>query len=291
MIEIRAIKSKLNGTRVNILRKTKKQHPVTNKVTYQFKQLGSFFIEKELIPNEILNTLDNEELFFLQNWLDSAAFCFQFHTLPESMEKVTLSLPERFNESLQHVFIEAKKKGIKFSPHRIMLESLAEESKKMLTALNDNEEGKCFFKAYNGNDNKILFRHLMSLDQPIGKTCFELEEAARTLLNKEKKIPPPQLEDWAGVKSSRNPDKPIKKWAYGIAIDVLLIHNINPTKLIPYEKVAEYWCLPRHENFTLKKAIKEFLTLFHIKEEESARASSAITQIYLHYQIKNLLKF
>ena len=291
MIEIRAIKSKLNGTRVNILRKTKKQHPVTNKVTYQFKQLGSFFIEKELIPDSILNTLDEEELFFLNNWLDDAAFSFQFHTLPESMEKVTLSLPENFNTELRQVFLEAKKKGIKFSPHHIMLESLLKESKKMLAELNHNEEGQRFFHTYNENDNKVLFRHLISLDQPMGKTCFELEEAARILLNKEKKIPPPQLEDWAGIKSGRNPDKPIKKWAYSIAIDVLLIHNINPTQLIPYEKVAEYWCLPRHENLPLKKAIKEFLTLFRIKEEEIARARRAITQIYLHYQIKNLLKF
>ena len=172
-----------------------------------------------------------------------------------------------------------------------MLESLLDESKKILTALNHNKEDQNFFQTYNENDNKVLFRHLISLDQPIGKTCFELEEAAKTLLNKEKKIPPPQLEDWAGIKLGRNPDKSIKKWAYGIAIDVLLIHNINPTQLIPYEKVAEYWCLPRHEKLPLKKAIKEFLTLFHIKKEESSRASRMITQIYLHYQIKNLLKF
>lgn len=291
MIEIRAIKSKLNGTRVNILRKTKTQHPTTGKVTYKFKQLGSFFIEKELIPDQILNTLDNEELFFLQNWLDAAAFSFQFHTLPESMEKITLFLPEKFNTSLQHVFTEAKKKGIKFSPHRIMLESLLEESKKMLKELNFNENETAFFQTYNENDNKALFRHLISLDQSIGKTCFELEEAAKTLLRKEKKIPPPQLEDWAGMKIGRNPDKPIKKWAYSIAIDVLLIHNINPTHIIPYEKVAEYWCLPRHDSLPLKKAIKEFLMLFHIREEESSRASRVITQIYLHYQIKNLLKF
>lgn len=290
MIEIRAKKTKLNGTCVNILRKQKKVSATTQKVSYQFKQLGSFYLEKELIPEQVIEGLEPDELLHLKDWLDDANFSFKFETLAENMQKTAINFPEKLLETLYFLFIETGKRGIHFSPHNIMLDALVSQLKAVSETLGIKLDET--IDNFRDEDDKILFRTLITLNQPIGKTCFELEEIAKKLLNKDKKIPPPQLEDWAGIKQSRNANKTIKKWAYSLAIELLLLHNISPITLISCEKVAEYWCLPRHTEMNLHQAIKKFISTFNVPDEKRSRSSTVITQIYLHYQLKNnLLKF
>ena len=128
-------------------------------------------------------------------------------------------------------------------------------------------------------ESKILFKTLLDLGQPLGKICTELEEAARRY-GKIKKIPPPQLREWAGDMPNRNPDKRIRKWCYAIAIDVLQQHGINPITIAAPEKVAEYWAIQRQETHSLKQAIEQFIKNFHVSDDKKSIVIDSITQVY-----------
>lgn len=293
MLDIRTVKSSKKGIRVNIYRKYRTIDSKTNKVKFQFKQIGSFLLsEKDKLKKELLELINDDELIQLNNWLAETEFAKLFNVDAEELDKFTIRIPPKFLSALTQLYIESKRTGISFIPSEIILNSLLQKSKLAQSKLDKINGFDSRILESVGIDSKALlapdvsdeesrklFKELLLLNQPIGVTCYQLEVAAKKL-GKEKKIPPPQLKEWAGEMSSRNPDKRIKKWYYAIAIDVLLKNKINPISIIDPKKVAEYWAIQQQNILTLKDAQKAFIKLFEVSDEIKPVVLKTIASIY-----------
>ena len=116
MIEIRTYRSRKN-IRAHVLRKYKAEKG--NK----YKQLGSFSLKKGYSA-ELLNLLDLDEQMHLENWLEENRFAERFNEAPEKLKKVIVRVPQVFYDTLPLIYLETKKSGEIFIPHRVMLEAL-----------------------------------------------------------------------------------------------------------------------------------------------------------------------
>lgn len=275
MLDIRTYRSDRNGIRVDILRKYRHLDDA-GKVKFNFKQLGSFHLGSSPVP-DLMALLDSEEVLQLENWLAEVKIGQMWKTEVEEMTRVTLLMPPPLLSVLNKMYLEAKRVGIRFVPHEVMLEYLIQKMGMVEGKIDKLNGFSCqlmenagFNKINKGNDKKeqecltdgrTLFKTLLELPQPIGRTCSELEEAA-LLYGKTKKIPPPQLREWAGDMPNRSQDKPIKHWCYAIAIDVLAKHVDSLNEVLPEIRLLSYWAAQQIERLTVNEAREEATKLF-----------------------------
>lgn len=294
MLDLRTYRSERNGIRVDVLRKYRHIDDA-EKTKFSYKQIGSFLLS-EGYQSELLELLQPEEVMQLQNWLAETRFAEQFNTEADELAKFVVRMPQQVNDALMRLYIEAKRVDIEFIPSQVMLDSLLHKAKLVQHKLDkingfnsgilecigidtDQIIGENKKQELIDVESRTLFKALLDLDQPIGKTCTELEEVAKQY-GKQQRIPPPQLREWGGDMASRNPNKRIKKWCYAIAIDVLLKHGINPIGVAPAERVATYWAIQRLERFTLEEAQKKFIKDFHVPTDSRALVVAAIESVY-----------
>lgn len=287
MLDIRTFRS-TKRVRVDLYRRYKHADPATKKAKFSYKLLGSFPLQ-EGYSNDLLELLQPEEAIQLKNWLADVRFAERFGVEADELEKLTIQVPKKFYDALTRLSVECKRVGIDFIPDEVMLQSLFKKAKSIqqkidkingfnsgildnLTA-DDQEEKQMDTESF------TLFKALLDLPQSIGKTCTELEITAKKL-GKEKRIPPPQLKEWAHEMPGRNPNKRIKKWAYAIAIDVLQQHDINPLNIVKPDKVAEYWAFSKQESLSLQEAQKQFLKSFSVSKDTRQVVVDAITAVY-----------
>jgi len=295
MLEVRTFRSERKGIRIDLYRKYKHIDPNTKKVKFSYKQLGSFPLS-EGYSSEAVELLQPDEIVQLQNWLAEAHFGEQFNTEADALGKYTIRIPEPLYEAFIRLYLEAKRLDIDFIPNKIMLDSLLRTAKLVqhkIDKINGFNSGILENAGVKSDEilsdekkqslldeeSKTLFKALLELNHPIGKICTELEEAAKQY-GKVKRIPPPQLREWASDISSRNPNKRVKKWCYAIAIDVLHKHGINPITIAKPEKVAEYWAIQHQEKYTLKKAHEVFIKIFDVPNNDKSAVIDAITNVY-----------
>jgi hypothetical protein len=302
MLEIRTYRPKKKGIRVDLYRRYKHIDPATHKVKFSYKQIGSFPLQDGYQKqSELLELLQPEDIVQLQNWLAENKFAEQFNVEPDHIEKFSIRTPQLFRGALTRLYMEGKRIGIEFIPHQVMLESLLQKAKLVQHKIDKINGFNCSIlesiginsqaviseekaKQLIDTESRSLFKALLNLDQSVGKTCSELEIAAQKY-GKKKRIPPPQLKEWAGDNPNRNPEKRVKKWAYAIAIDVLHQHGMDPLSIIKPEKVAEYWAIQHQEKYTLEEAKKAFIAEFNVSKNNQKEVLAAITNIYKNINI------
>ncbi len=289
MLEIRTGKSERKGIRVDLFRRYRIIDEATKKGSYKYKRLGSFLLNEGFDP-KLAALLDSDELIDLENWLAEVAFAKQFNVEPDDLEKINVHLPTQFYAALKKLSLEAKRANLSFTPNQAILENLLKTSKLVQNKI-DKINGfasniledigisaEIETKKIEVGD-KVLFRALLDLRQPIGQTCSELEEEALKL-GKNKKISPPIIKEWAGLMPGRNLEKKVNNWCYYIAGEVLLKHGMNPCKIIPAEHFAVYWTAIKKLTLTKNEAVKEFLKVFRIPSIHEIAIKQAFNPIY-----------
>jgi hypothetical protein len=128
MIDIRTFRSKRNGIRVDLFRKYKHADPKTKKVTFSFKQLGSFSLA-DGYPPDLSELLQPDETIQLQNWLAECDFAAQFETEADDLAKYTIRMPAKVYEALTRLYAEAKRAKVHFVPNKVMLDALLDKAK------------------------------------------------------------------------------------------------------------------------------------------------------------------
>ena len=281
MIEIRTFRSK-KRLRVDLWRQFREIDPKTGRTKYSYKRLGGFPHETGC-PDDLRALLESDENVQLENWFAESKFAEQFDVKADELMKYALNMPPQFCQALIALSQEAKEWQLEFVPNQVILEALLQKAKLVQNKIGKLSSSLCNILERAGiqdakiiteeanqqlidQESRALFKALLSLNQPVGKTCTELEEAAHAY-GKDKRIPPPQIKEWAGEMPGRN-IKIVKKWCYAIAIDVLLKHGINPITLVSPEKVAMYWAIQRQNEYTLKEAQKKFIGVFQITDNE-----------------------
>ncbi|MCX7124000.1 MAG: hypothetical protein NTV32_10150 [Gammaproteobacteria bacterium] len=235
-----------------------------------------------------MQILDTDEALDLKNWLAEVAFAQQFDSGPEELEKISVHLPPKFYSALKKLSLEAKRANISFTPNQAILEGLLKTAKFLQTKidkingfasniLEDIGVSSAIEAPRVEAGDKVLFRALLELNQPIGQTCSELEEEA-IKLGKNKKIPPPLIKEWAGLMPGLGLEKKVNNWCYFIAGEVLMKHGINPCSIIPPEHFAGYWVIIKKLTLSHKQAIQDFLATFKIKQ--SSLIEKAIQSAY-----------
>lgn len=286
MLEIRTGKSERKGIRVDLFRRYRIIDEVTQKGSYKYKRLGSFLLN-EGFDLKLAGLLDSNELIDLENWLAEVEFAKQFNVEPADLEKIDVHLPKQFYGALKKLSLEAKRANLSFTPNQAILENLLKTSK-----LVQNKIDKINGFASNTLEDigisteietkkievgdKILFRALLDLKQPIRQTCSELEEEALKL-GKNKKISPPIIKEWAGLIPGRNLEKKVNNWCYYVAGEVLLKHGINPCEIIPAEHFVVYWANIKKLNLNANDIFNQFITSFHIQKNKEIVIQKIIT--------------
>lgn len=287
---IRTRQSKKHGLTIQLIRQYKTTTK-TGKVTYKDKSLGTVFIEKEIIPLEIIAKLDADEIFYLKNWLAEKKFGEKFfNTSVENLNKFCLNIPPDFENSLKKLLIEAKRAGIEFSPTNIMLESLLTKAwllEKKIDRINGFSNkilslDKSPFEDDKEPPNRKLFKEILMLNKPIEQICQDFNSETKKL-NKTKHFPEHEILELAGEMKHRNPNKPIKNWYFSVAIEVLLKYGKNPINIIKPEEVAVYWATENETEYTLKKAQEEFIKKFQVGESDIAKVKQAIIEVYQQF--------
>ena len=273
MLEIRTGRSEKKGIRVDLYRRYRVIDEVTQKGAYKYKRLGSFILNNGP-DSALLQILDADEALDLKNWLAEVTFAQQFNTQPEELEKISVHLPPKFYSALKKLSLEAKRANIAFTPNQAILEGLLKTAKFLQTKIDkingfssnilENIGISSVIEAPKVEaGDKILFRALLELNQPIGQTCSELEEEA-IKLGKNKKIPPPLIKEWAGLMPGLGLEKKVNNWCYFIAGEVLLKHGINPCKIIPAEHFVNYWATIKKHSLDLNNALQNFFHTFQL---------------------------
>ena len=286
MLDIRTYRSDRNGIRIDILRKYRHLDDA-GKVKFNFKQLGSFHLGNTPAP-DLLALLDNEEVLQLENWLAEVQIGQAWKTEVEEMTRVSLLMPPSLLTVMNKIYLEAKRVGIRFVPHEVMLDCLTQKMGLVEGKIDKVNGFSCRlmenagFKKPDKNgdekeqqrlaDGRALFKTLLELAQPIGRTCSELEEAALRY-GKAKKIPPPQLREWAGDMPGRNQEKPIKHWCYAVAIDVLAKHLDSLHAVLPENRLLSYWGAQQTERLTVNEAREEAIKLFKSLSSQDIEAA------------------
>jgi len=278
MLEIRTGKSEKKGIRVDLYRRYRVISEITQKGTYKYKRLGSFHL-KTGIDTKLLALLDTDEVLDLNNWLAEVEFAKQFEQKPDELEKITVHLPPKFHEALKKLSLEAKRANVNFIINGAILENLLKTAKlvqKKVDKINGFSSNILEDIGISSEietpkvevGDKALFRALLQLDQPIGQTCYELEQEALKL-GKNKKIPPPLVNEWAGLGNDLNAQKKVNNWCYFIAGEVLLKHGINPCDLIPAENFVKYWATIKKLTLSPEAALQEFIKTFSISKDKA----------------------
>ena len=299
MLDIRTVRSERKGFRADIFRRYKHEDTATDKVKYTYKQVGSFLLT-EGYSAELLEQLQPEEIIQLQNWLAEVRFGESLGAPLDELEKISLRIPPQLAAALTRLYIEAKRLGVEFILHRQVLHSILEQAIALQRQIDEKNGFPCGILENAGiapttlattpdagentecatnAETHALFQALLDLPQPIGVTCSALEAAAYRI-GKRKKIPPPQVKEWAGAMSHRNPHKHIKKWCYAIAIDVLQQHGVNPIQKMSPGRVAAYWAIQQQTHYSVIEALTTFIREFSVPPEQQAAVTVAIGQIY-----------
>lgn len=294
MLEIRLIKTRNKGFRVDVFRRYKSIDPTTQKPKFYYKQLGSFSIDSDYAP-ELLEQLEPDEIVQLQNWLAETRFAESLNIPVEQLEKLPIRMPPSLLTALTRLSLEASRAGLDFIPHQIMLTDLLQQARRIQQDIDRKngfssailestglpvtpdtlEETNCA----SDPESHALFQALLDIDQPVGKTCTELEAMAASY-GKIKKIPPPQLREWVGDLKYRNPHKRIKKWCYAVAIEVLRQHGINATRLMSPVRVADFWIRQNITQYSVLEALTVFIQRFEVSPTHHAAVMKAIAHIY-----------
>lgn len=291
-LEIRTFRSEKKGIRVDLFRRYSSRNPETGKKKPVRKQIGSFLLSAGC-PSDLLTLLKPDEVIILANWLAEVDFSKQFNTEADAMAKYSIHLPKQVYDALTQLYFESKRLNIDFIPSKVMLECLIQKAKLVQHKIDKENKIHSGILESIGLDtqvvkskevdteSRILFKTLYEMGNKIGmgKICTQLEEAAK-YYGRDKRIPPPQLEDWAGIKAARKADKPIHDWCFAIAIDVLLKHGVNPITLAKPEKVAFYWARLREDRFTLEEAKREFNKIFNMPDYLKPTVYRAIESVY-----------
>lgn len=294
MLDIRTIRSERNGFRVDVFRRYKHENPATQKAKYTYKQLGSFLLT-EGYASDLIEQLQPEEMIQLQNWLAEVRFAESLGTSLDELQRINLYAPPKLLEAMARLHTEAKRLGLEFIPHQVALKSLVAKARAMQQQIDEKNGFPCGILENAGipaatdasededtaadPESHALFQALLDLKQPLGKTCSELEAAAAHL-GKTKKIPPPQVREWAGAMRQRNPHKRIKKWCFALAIEVLRQQGINPIQLMSTDRVAGYWAIQQQKTRSFLDALTTFIQIFSVPPEQHAAAAAAIAKAY-----------
>lgn len=292
MLKIQMTRSAKYGVRVYVLR----LFSDAKKTDKGSEQVGTFLFS-DGCPETIKAQLATDELIQLENWLSERQFALRFGIEPDDKKqftKLSLHVPKPFAELIEkNLYLAALQADIPFNPAHIMLEAYRYAIKNttkriirkqgyhevLLTALQGaglSLEQRSEPER-NALEGRVLFKALLQLKQPIGKTCTELEEAA-TSYGKNKRIFAGLLKEWAGEKSGQL--KEMKKWYFTMAIDVLLKHDINPLSLLPPDKVADFWGYGKLEKLNLIEAETAFNEAFKPDKEQQTTANQALNKLY-----------
>ena len=289
MLEIRTGKSERNGIRVDLYRRYKVMDAATNRASYKYKRLGSFLLDNGF-DSKLAPLLDADEMMEMNNWLAEVEFAKQFNVEPDDLEKISLHLPAQFYAALKKLSLEARRANISFTPHQVILENLLKTAKFVQNKLDKTNgfvsnilesigvSAEVAIPKVEVGD-KILFRALLDLQQPIGKTCSELEAEA-IKLGKNKKISPSMIREWAGLMPGRNLEKKVNNWCYYAAGEVLLKHGVNPCEVIIPEHFAAYWAVIKKLTVNLNDALQDFSAVFRVAKKDQVAVAQAIEHAY-----------
>ena len=296
MLEMRLIKTQ-KKIRVDVFRRYKALDPATQKSKFYFKQLGSLGslpIDTDDFP-ALWEQLEPDEIVQLQNWLAETRFGESLQMTVDQLEKVSVRMPTPLLTALTRLSLEASRAGLDFIPHQMILNTLLQQARQMekqidlkngfqssilakagMPALADTlEETDCA----SDPESRTLFKTLLDLKQPVGRTCTALEAAAARY-GKIKKIAPPHLIEWAGGSKYKSTHKRIKKWCYALAIDVLHQQGINATHLMSPARVADFWIRQNVSRYSVLEAPAAFIRLFEVKPEHHAAVMKVIAHFY-----------
>ncbi len=289
MLDIRTRFSGKKGTVVYLYVKHKMINQQTGNVVYKYKMLTSFILEKGY-GQEVLELLNDEEVLQLKNWLAENEFAKKLEVELDDMDSITLRLPNKLLDALSKLAKEGKRAGIEFIPHAAILENLLKTAKLVqgkIDKLNGFESNilesigvsSKFEERKIDLGDRALFKALLDLAQPVGKTCSELE-ATTFLLGTNKRIPPEQIKEWAGLMPGRSKEKRVSDWCFYVAGEVLLQHGINPCEIIAPQAFIKYWAAIKKDRLALDQAVKEFSQVFGVKVADRGMIKKEIEAVY-----------
>lgn len=294
MLKISTVRSHKKGVRVHVQRRLEKGEKTD--ANYPHKQIGSFLLS-EGYDDALLSQLKPSEIIQLEGWLAEAQIASQYGIEVDSQEftKHSFKVIKKLDAIAQEeVLTNAKRLGIEFNPLREAIQAyyhavintakaiikvednqaLVERLEEIGISLSNTRPADEYQKRL-ALESRILFKKLLEINSDKLKTCREFEECARQY-GKDKKISVGHLKEWAGEMPGHKL-KELKKWYISVAIDVLLLHAINPVSLLSADKVAEYWLHVRRDKFTLAEAQEAFKKTFRVDDK---MAEESIEKLY-----------
>lgn len=287
----RVQRNKLKTPRIAIERK----HQIKTKagtIKYKYETLGGITDRKGLKEiAEIIKKLDDYEHFQLQNYLDNRLFNkVNFNTDMDNVADQTIYFSPDFQNAIFELWKLANKHNIAFAPVQTALNAVLNKAKSVERSLN-NKLGKevnileklgIALDAVAGEElqeridreNRLLFKALVELKQPLDETCQEFINIAKKEYGKAVNLKPHYLKKYV------DSDQRLSKWYYSVAIDLLLEHDVNPITVISPLKVAEYWTQVRKANLPIEKAHQLFLEIFKPKKDVISAVLAAIDAEY-----------
>lgn len=295
MLDIRPVRTKTRGLRINLYRKTEHIDPNTHKSKPSFRQIGSFSLAKS-VPPDIWECLEPDETLQLRNWLNDAQFAAQYdHSEADDLVKLVVRVPKTF---YQAIIEQQHQKGPDFIPNHIMLTALIEAMRDTSTAdasqaipappsptpvihtsTPSHKPKRSLYNEEADDACRVIFQRLLEISTPIGQVCTQLEDAALSI-GKNKRISPKILRDWVTPAETARAGQRPKRWHFAIVIDVLNKNRCDPIQLIGPEHTATYYAIPRKSFLPKEVTKKKFLATFTLKPEQKTAALQAVDHIY-----------
>lgn len=223
---------------------------------------------------EFSTKLSPEEQLALDNFVSNMRFNQQHFNVTAGVlaDREILYLPPEFHQAVFKVWQHARKQGISFNPHEVMLTALLDR----IQAL--QEERRDHKKTLNERlhtGGQALFQALVDLGVPLQEVADRFREIAQQNYGKKNvRIKKYIIEEYA-KKAAR-----YSFWYDGVAIDVLLEYGKNPLDILPPNKVVEHWARLRIDNYSEEELKREFFKQFKIASGQKSKFDPLFAEIY-----------
>lgn len=280
--------NQLAPSRIGVLRTVIEEGKIIQK-----KNLGTLkgFEQAALNQFSEKNKLDDQERCQLENYVANLVFNKnEFKAAPEDLKREFMYFSSHYEKALLTLWKKAKEHNIAFCPAEIQHSALLHKAKSVERKLNELTGSSISvlegigvdIRRYDANTfkqrvdktSKQLFKLIVAVDHPLEKLCDEFKQIAKNRYHKNASLKPHYFKEYA------ESIKRLPSWYSTVAIDLLMQHGVNPIKIVPAAKVAEYWVQLRKEKLSFEESCAVFKAEFKPNKKDE---SNVIDSIKLQY--------